>query len=98
MNRSKRTCFLLYLLMQSQCTFASEHLEAPHPQHVANIDLPTTPEIHLTIDIPERPENPEPHTPADIKRLKIKVAAVTAVITALIGAGVSLYIGLHNCN
>jgi hypothetical protein len=55
-------------------------------------------EMHITIDVPDRPDNPEPHTPQDIKRLKIKIAAVTAIITAFIGAGVSLYLGLHKCN
>jgi hypothetical protein len=96
---TKRTCILFYLLLNCQCSFAQEHkhehhLKQPKARHARS----STPDLHITIDIPERPHTPEPHTPQDIKRLKIKTAAVTAIITALIGAGVSIYLGLHNCN
>lgn len=67
---------------------AQEHIEQPHPEY---------PEVHITIEVPERPDNPEPRTPQDIKRLKIKVAAVTALVTTLITGGIALYLGIHNC-
>lgn len=72
---------------------AQEHHHHPrpiHPSYEMN-------DIHLHIDVPERPNAPEPHTPQDIKKLKIKVAAFTAIVTALITGGVAIYLGVHNC-
>jgi hypothetical protein len=95
---NKRTCLFLYLLISSP-SFAQEHKQPRpiHPSHEMEFNI-TPNEIHLTIDVSDRPDAPEPHTPVDIKKLKIKTAAITAIITALIGAGVSIYLGVHNCN
>ncbi len=96
---NKRTCFFLYLLINSTRSFTQEHHHHHHlPRAIRPIvHSPEMNDLHLHIDIPDRPPNPEPHTPQQIKSLKIKVAAITAVITALISGGVTLYIALKNC-
>ena len=80
---NKRTCFFLYLLLQSPVSFSQEHEHKHHHR---------PPEI--IINVPQ----PEPSTPQDIKKLKIKLVAITAIITALLSAGVSIIVAYKSCN
>jgi hypothetical protein len=48
--------------------------------------------INITIQ-----NQPEPTTPADIKKLKIKVAAVTAIVTTILTGTISFIIAMKKC-
>ncbi len=87
-------CCLIMITTQS---FSQEQKlpEAPKIKR-SHRHSPSQPEFNLTVNIPEH-EQHSPHTPADIKRLKIKIAAVTAIVTTAITGAVTLYIALRNC-
>lgn len=93
----KKMLPFLCLLMISTIALPQEHkLDQPKPVRPGNIING----LHLTIDIPER-TNHENHTekiPNDhnyLKRLKVKIAAGTAIVTALITGGVTIYIAIN---
>lgn len=86
----------LALFIFSNIPAAQEHKHQPRPIH-RSPEVEFNNDIHLTIDVPERPVAPEPRTPQDIKRLKIKLVALTAILTAIITGGVSVWISLNQC-
>jgi len=63
--------------------------------------LPEAPRLHrshhhrsIVINMPDD----EPSTPQNLKKLKMKLIAATAIITALITAGVSIIVAYKSCN
>jgi hypothetical protein len=98
----RRTCFLLFILILSPISASEEehkhHFKAPKAHHRSK-----TPDIHITIDTPQRPEAPDvahEQEERQERRCETKTVAATAIITALISAGVILavHFSTGGCN